>query len=217
MTVQTRRERREQQRRKKRPQQRGGGRPTDRSGTIITIAFVGIVILGGVFLLRQVGAFEAPPAPLDAGSRQFDPGSETIGTKYPDEGNPHITAGQRASYNTTPPTSGPHYDTPASWGIHAQQVEDEVIVHNLEHGGIVVFYNNLSSDDLSKLTTLVKQLSNGQYRKMILEPYAQLTDAKVALSAWTWQLKLVGYDETQIVKFVRSHYQGKDAPEPNAQ
>lgn len=56
---------------------------------------------------------------------------------------------------------------------------------------------------------------SGTYHKIVLEPYAQLTDAQIALTAWDWILKLQIYDETQIVKFIKAHYQGPEAPEPN--
>ena len=215
MSVTTRRERRQQEKRKKRRPGRGGGAAPDRTGTFITIAIVVIVLLGGVLLLRQVGAFEPPAASIDPNVGQVGQG-EVVGTKFPNEGTTHIPGGQKVTYNTTPPTSGAHYGDPATWGIKDSQLPDETMVHNLEHGGIVIAYNQLTPDDLSKLKTLVRQLTGGQYRKIILEPYDKLTDAKIAVSAWTWQLKMVSFDESQIVKFVRAHYQGTDAPEPNA-
>jgi len=216
MTVSTRRERREKEKRKRRRQSQGGGRASDRTGTFITIAIVAIVLVGGVLLLRQVGAFDPATASLDPNVGQVAAG-EVVGTKYANEGTGHVPDGQKVTYNTNPPTSGAHWGSPASWGIKDTQLPDETTVHNLEHGGIVITYNQLSPDDLSKLKTLVRQmLAGGQYRKMILEPYDKLTDAKIAVSAWTWQVKLNAFDETQIVKFVRAHYQGPDAPEPNA-
>jgi hypothetical protein len=213
--VTTRRERRQQEKRKKRRQARGGEVRPDRTSTFITIAIVAIVLVGGVLLLRQVGAFNAPVASIDPNVGQVGPG-EVVGTKYPNEGNTHVPDGQKVTYGTTPPTSGSHYANPATWGIKDTQLPDETTVHNLEHGGIVITYNQLTPDDLSKLKTLVRQLTATQYRKVILEPYDKLTDSKIAVSAWTWQLKLASFDESQIVKFVRAHYEGPDAPEPNA-
>ncbi len=211
----TRRERREQEKRKKRRHGRGRDAAPDRTGTFITIAIVAIVLVGGMLLLRQVGAFERPVASIDPNVGQVAQG-EVVGTKYPDQGNTHVSDGQKVTYSTTPPTSGSHYGNPAPWGIKDSQLADETTVHNLEHGGIVIAYSQLSPDDLSKLKTLVRQLTGGQYRKILLEPYDKLTDAKIAVSAWTWQLKLASFEESQIVKFVRAHYQGPDAPEPNA-
>jgi len=105
---------------------------------------------------------------------------------------------------------------PAQWGIKDAQEQNERTTHNLEHGGIVIAYSpNLAADEVTKLKSLVRGLMSSSFRKIILEPYAQLSDAKIALTAWTWILKLPGYDEAQITEFVRAHYEGSDAPEPN--
>ena len=43
-----------------------------------------------------------------------------------------------------------------------------------------------------------------------------LTDARIAVTSWRWLLKLPAFDDVQIVKFVKAHYEGPDAPEPRA-
>ena len=43
------------------------------------------------------------------------------------------------SWNSIPPTSGPHYFTPAVFGIYTE-LEIARVVHNLEHGGIYILY-----------------------------------------------------------------------------
>jgi hypothetical protein len=179
-----------------------------------TAAFV----IGGLALailgLRAAGMFEPPGANVDLDAARLAPG-ETIGTKVSDEGHSHIPDGQHFTYNSVPPTSGSHWQSPTSWGIKDSQEPNERTTHNLEHGGIVIAYSpNLATDDVNRLRALVRGVS-GTYRKIVLEPYAQLTDAAIALTAWDWILKLQSYDETQIAKFLNAHYQGKDAPEPN--
>ncbi len=167
--------------------------------------------------LRAAGVFEPPPTAVDLGAsaNQLAPG-EVIGTRVGSQGNTHIPDGQRFSYNSTPPTSGSHWQVPASWGIKDAQEQNERTTHNLEHGGIVIAYSpTLAAEDVTKLKSLARGLMNSSFRKIILEPYQQLSDAKIAVTAWTWILKLPAYDETQITKFVRAHYQSSDAPEPN--
>jgi hypothetical protein len=176
-----------------------------RRGPIISLAIVVVVLVGllfGATVVRQLALFE--------------PASAGIGSKFADEGNAHVPDGQKVTYGATPPTSGAHWAIPAPWGISEATLPDERTTHNLEHGGIVIDYSGLSTDDLSKLKTLVRSLLGGAYPKVILQPYPKLTDEQIALSAWTWQLKLTRYDETQILKFLQVHYQGTDAPEPNA-
>lgn len=151
---------------------------------------------------------------LNAAAYRVTPG-ETVGTKAESQGNAHMPEGQHFAYNTTPPTSGSHWPTPAGWGIKDTQEPNERTTHNLEHGGIVIAYSSsLAAEDVTKLKSLVRGVS-GTYSKVLLEPYPQLSDAKIAVTAWTWLLKLPGYDEAQIVKFLKAHYQSSDAPEPN--
>ena len=62
------------------------------------------------------------------------------GQKFADLGNLHVqTVGDpHEPYNSTPPTSGPHLPYIAPWGIHTRPIPNELQVHNLEDGGVVV-------------------------------------------------------------------------------
>jgi hypothetical protein len=52
-------------------------------------------------------------------------------------GNQHIDVPQTFDdYNSTPPTSGPHYGQLAAWGVHEQPLPNELQIHNLEDGGV---------------------------------------------------------------------------------
>lgn len=187
------------------------------TGRFWKIGVVGGAVVLSVLGLRAAGVFEPGAANIDlnAGPYRVAAG-ETVGTKVSNQGSAHISDGQRFTYNTTPPTSGPHWQRPASWGIKDSQDANERTTHNLEHGGVIIAYSpTLASADVTKLKSLVRSVS-GTYGKVILEPYADLTDAKIALAAWTWILKLPEYDEVQILKFMKAHYQSSDAPEPNA-
>lgn len=180
-------------------------------------AWTGGIVLGGLILailgLRAAGVFE-PGANVDLNAARPAP-EERVGMKMPDQGNGHLPDSQRFTYNSTPPTSGSHWQSAASWGIKDSQEPNERTTHNLEHGGIVIAYRpSLATEEVTKLKSLVRGVS-GKYRKIVLEPYQQLTDAPIALTAWDWILKLEAYDETQIVKFILAHYQSSESPEPN--
>ncbi|HKY50444.1 MAG TPA: DUF3105 domain-containing protein [Candidatus Limnocylindria bacterium] len=218
MTVTTRRERRERERSRQQRRRSGGGGPAPRrrigqgwivAGVIAAVA--GLIIVG-----RALGAFDAPPAPIDVNASEFDPAGQVVGTKVESLGNNHIPNGQRATYNSVPPTSGEHYSAPAApapWGIKDTTLPNEVTTHNLEHGGVVIAYNNLTPSEVDELKSIVRQLVSGGFPKIILEPYPDLKDAKVALTAWTWIHKLQSVDQTQIVRFFRAHYDPVEAPE----
>jgi uncharacterized protein DUF3105 len=224
MTSELRRERREKQ---KRQRQRQGQRRQN-SGGISNRLVVGAFVLGAIVLavlgLRAAGVFEPAAAAIDLNSAAFQiPAGTTIGTQQPLQSPEHIPTTQRGTYNTVPPTSGQHWSSvspaaPAPWGIKDSTLQNEVTTHNLEHGGIVIAYNNLTPAETDQLKSVVRALLNGTYRKIILEPYPALTDAKVALTSWGWLLKLPNVDQIQIVQFTRAHYADQNfAPEWNVQ
>lgn len=221
MATELRRDRREKQKRQRQRQ------PHKRrsSGGISNQLVMGGVVIGALVLavlgLRAAGVFDPPAAAIDINSPDFQiPAGTTIGTQQPLQSAEHITPPARGSYNSLPPTSGAHYSqagvAPAPWGIKDTTLQNEVTTHNLEHGGIVIGYNNLTPAETDQLKGIVRALMNSAYRKIILQPYPALTDAKVALTSWGWLLKLQTVDQIQIVQFTRSHYADPNfAPEYN--
>jgi len=223
MTTELRRDRREKQKRQKQRQQQrrrsSGGISNQIIVAIFVIGAIGLAILGA----RAAGVFEPAAAAFDLNSSEFQvPAGTTIGTQEPVLAAEHITPPQKGNYNTVPPTSGQHWNqaglAPAAWGIKDATLPNEVTTHNLEHGGVVIAYNNLTPTETDQLKSIVRTLMNGTYRKMILEPYAALTGAKVALTSWGWLLKLSNVDQIQVVQFTRAHYSDPNfAPEWNSQ
>jgi len=221
MATELRRDRREKQKRQRQrqPQKRRG------SGGISNQLVIGGFVLGAIVLavlgLRAAGVFDPPAAAIDLNSADFQvPAGTTIGTQEPLLNPEHIVPPAKGSYNTVPPTSGQHYNqpglAPTSWGIKDSNLPNEVTTHNLEHGGIVIGYNNLTPAETDQLKGIVRALMNGTYRKIVLEPYP-LSDAKIALTSWGWLLKLQSVDEIQIVQFTRAHYADPSLPEANVQ
>jgi len=224
MATELRRDRREKQKRQRQRQQQQRRRG---SGGITNQLIVGGFVIGAILLgflgLRAAGVFEPPAAALDLNSAAYQvPTGTTIGTLQTIQSAEHIPVGQRGNYNTVPPTSGQHWNqagvAPAPWGIKDANLPNEVTTHNLEHGGIVIAYNNLTPAETDQLKGIVRALMNGTYRKIILEPYPAMTDAKVALTSWGWLLKLPTVDQIQVVQFTRAHYSDQNyAPEWNVQ
>jgi hypothetical protein len=218
MTVTTRRDRRERERTRQQRRRNGGGSPAPRrrigQGWVVlgvVVAFIALVVLA-----RALGVFNAPAPAIDVNAQQFDTTGQTVGIQVAALGAEHIPTGQTGNYNSVPPTSGQHWQQPAApapWGIKDANLPNEVTTHNLEHGGVVIAYNGLTTTEVDQLKTLVRNLMSSGFPKVILEPYPKLTDAKVALTAWTWLYKLQSVDQTQIVRFFRAHYEPVEAPE----
>jgi hypothetical protein len=224
MAAELRRERREKQKRQRQRQQQS--RHARGSSGIVKQLLWGGAILGALVLAfamaRAAGVFEPAAAALDVNSAEFQlPTGVTIGTQQTLLPATHIPVGQPGHYNTEPPTSGEHWSStvppaPAPWGIKDSFLPREQTTHNLEHGGIVIAYNNLTPAETDQLKSIVRTLMNGAYRKIILEPFPTLQDAKIALTSWGWLLKLQNVDQIQIVQFTRAHYSDPNfAPEWN--
>jgi len=85
------------------------------------------------------------------------------------------------SWNSFPPTSGPHYVTPAVYDFYNQPVQMARILHNLEHGGVYMLYGpNTPADTVSSLRTIYDKDPRG----LIVAPLPALAN-KIALGAWT--------------------------------
>ena len=63
----------------------------------------------------------------------------------------------KVTYDTTPPSFGAHNPTPDSGGKHIytdDRPDAEVLVHNLEHGWTIVWYDQSVADDPEQMKTL---------------------------------------------------------------
>lgn len=78
--------------------------------------------------------------------------------RFPNEGAAHIENGVVVDYRTQPPTSGSHYRVWGATGTYGKQVPDEVQVHNLEHGHVVIQYvpGAISKEMLDGLVALTR-------------------------------------------------------------
>jgi len=87
----------------------------------------------------------------------------------------------KPKWNSSPPTSGPHYGQQAVWDFYDEEVPLAQTVHNLEHGGVVIHYGpQFPQADVEKIREWYIDDPNG----LIVAPLKANGD-KVTLSAWT--------------------------------
>jgi hypothetical protein len=125
---------------------------------------------------------------------------------WPDQGHDHIPGPgfPHAAYLSNPPTSGPHTPYVARWGVHEGPVPDEVLVHNLEHGGVVIGHR---CTDCPAVVAELKALAEG-YPLVVIAPNPELP-APVVLSAWRHTLSVERLDEPArkaIADFLSRHH-----------
>jgi hypothetical protein len=83
-------------------------------------------------------------------------------------------------YNSFPPTSGTHYYLPAKWDIYPYAIPQIALVHNLEHGGIVVQYGKaVAKATVARIRAWYLKDSNG----LVVAPLPRL-GGKIVLGAW---------------------------------
>lgn len=140
------------------------------------------------------------------------------------QGNNHIEFGSPSpvAYNSTPPTSGPHYGNLVGWGVYNEPQRYEHLVHNLEDGGVVVYYQcpDGCPEVVQQLTELVQPYID-QGRHVVLvpndpnwsvngsQPLQQDMDSLIAITAWQRILKLDEVDSGAIRTFIE-RYEGID-------
>lgn len=158
--------------------------------------------------LLVTGLMVAVMAAALVGYWAFRAAADLPGVKLPDLGNAHIqlATDPRVPYNSEPPTSGPHLPYIAPWGIHTEPIRQELQVHNLEDGGVMVQYHCASPcpELQAKLTEIVRRYET----QVILAPYPGMR-TRIALTAWTRLDAFDDFDEARIVRFIRA-YRGID-------
>ena len=179
---------------------RSGGRVAQRAKKSNRPLIIGAVV-GAVVLIVVVW--------LLLGNR----GGPTIGQQFADQtvgvSQYHLlqATDPHPPYNSNPPTSGWHTGgNIGPWGVTEQPIADEITIHNLEHGGVLIHYRqDLDPATVGQLTALARQLQQQSPCVLLLPRPADKLDTPIAVTAWTWLLKQDSFDATQIGNFFRQH------------
>jgi len=141
-----------------------------------------LVLVAGAFLLLAAGGSSTSAddvrAALTAANCTFEvkPAVANISdhSDFPDPD------GTSDTWNTDPPTSGPHYGTTLIYGSYRDPVQIGRVLHNLEHGAIyILFGDEVPEATIAELQAFYDDHQNGT----VLAPYAKLGD-QIALGVW---------------------------------
>jgi Protein of unknown function (DUF3105) len=124
------------------------------------------------------------------------------------------------TWNTDPPTSGPHYAIAAIFGIYEDELEMARVVHNLEHGGIYILYGkNVPDATVEQLRAFYDDHKTGT----IMAPLDRLGNT-FALGAWVvdgdthngFLAKCTTFNENATATFFRSlQFRGPERFDPS--
>lgn len=150
---------------------------------------VGLVALGAIIF----GFVQFARRPAAGGPGEF----------IPDQGAQHVAVGTPFEYNANPPTSGPHFGTPAEWGVYQEEIHDQILIHNLEHGGVWISYKpGIDAALVAKLEAFHHEFG----RKIIVAP-RPANDADIALAAWNHLDKFSAseFSEERVRVFIKAY------------
>lgn len=146
----------------------------------------------------------------------------------------HRPDGERLEYTSAPPTSGPHYNVPASFNRKFYTPDDspeiERLVHNLEHGYSILWYDPAVLDeqedtlrDLATKVTGEEEIADSVAGKFLIAPWDTERgdfpdDMSYAISHWGAEQGFRQYcgdlSGAVVRDFVTAH-PFSDSPEPN--
>jgi hypothetical protein len=126
-------------------------------------------------------------------------------------------------YNSNPPTSGPHFAASFQAGFYEQDSVDSLpqfpvgyLVHNLEHGYVIFWYNcqNLSAEECETLKDRLRGIldRSGNF-KVIAFPWEEM-DYNVVATTWGRMVRFDGLDVDAALDFINTYR--NVAPEPDA-
>ncbi|MEM7222423.1 MAG: DUF3105 domain-containing protein [Pseudomonadota bacterium] len=130
---------------------------------------------------------------------------------HPNRGRSHFSPGGSYNYGEPFPTSGPHDPIWLDPGFYHAAMPATRIVHSLEHGNVVIYYDRPGDDVMEMIEDWVG-LYPGQWDGLIATPSPGLGSA-VMLNAWTKSLELDPFDPIAAAAFIDT-YRGRGPENP---
>jgi hypothetical protein len=174
----------------------------ERRRTVVVIAacaVVGVVIVVAALVpvLRQSRLSSADLASIGASTSAA--GCQGVVSKKATGNQQHRPVGTKIDYPDAPPAFGPHYPTPAAFGRKFYTADDrpqlEYLVHNLEHGYTLLWYDETVAadrDDLSAVKAIASKFQGSKLTdKFIAAPWTKAdggsfpSGTHVALTLWS--------------------------------
>jgi hypothetical protein len=169
------------------PQVRGNTRPPDDMGArqrtiLYAIAGSGLVALVVVVLVVALGGGGTPSGKAVAKAMTAAGCTFSSNKTVVPNGKTHIARlTGKFPWTTSPPDGGPHYPLWAVWGFYTQPVNPRRVVHNEEHGGVIIWWGTKTPQStVSQLQAFYNEQTTG----VLGTPYANF-GSRIAITAWT--------------------------------
>jgi hypothetical protein len=87
-------------------------------------------------------------------------------------------------YTSNPPTSGPHSSTPMPFKVLENPAPKENLLHNMEHGGVVIWYNTTDQAAIAQLKKIAQDnIDRKQF--VVMTQYPDMEAETIAVTSWT--------------------------------
>ena len=162
---------------------------------------VAALVAGGLYLWRSYqtsGDFEALAARGQAALARVETTTNL--------GGGHLAPGQGRVYNERFPTSGIHDRVPIDPGFYRDSQPATKLVHSVEHGHIVIYYESPGTEAIQILKDWTT-LYGGHWDGVVAAPSSGLGKA-VVLTAWRRILKLDSFEPAAAAAFIDT-YRGR--------
>ena len=123
------------------------------------------------------------------------------GNSSPPAGGPHWGSG---ACGTDPPTAPP-FCGPAPWGVFTDPWAAESLVHSMEHGGLVIWYNTADEDVIDDLKDVVIERITRDL--IVMTPYSGMEAEHIAITGWSRldKFPVEEYTRERIEEFIEAH------------
>lgn len=126
-------------------------------------------------------------------------------------GTRHLRPGQTAYYRHRFPTSGPHDPMWIDPGYYETVQSPNKLVHSIERGMIVIYYDMPPAEVLALLRDWVA-LHDGPWSGLVVVPMPGI-GGEVVLTAWNHLLRLDPFEAAVAAAFIR-HFRGRGPKSP---
>ena len=170
--------------------------------TVGIAALVGALVL---FLIINDSSRNNGGDSVDAGVAAEEAGCTEIET--PEEaGAEHVDEGTVVEYETSPPTSGNHYATTAQPGFSADPIPVENVVHNMEHGQIVIWYD---TEAPQATVDAIQSVVDEEAIALLAVPYEDVpSGSELVFTAWGASQACADFSNEVLCEF-RTEFQGR--------
>ncbi len=187
-----------------------GGKPspgTRRINLVLGVLVLALAGAGGAYWFLSAQSERAFQALADQGRERLP----ALVTSNPNHGGGHGQLGAAYYYEGEFPTSGRHDPVPTSPDVYRVPVRPGQLVHALEHGHVVIYYDTPEPDALATSKDWAG-LYGGKWDGVVVAPTDGL-GRDLVLTAWAKTLRLRSFDAALAAAFI-DRYRGRGPEHP---